>query len=610
MRAAVGRLGARAGGRRAVLPGRRPASCAAAVTGHVDGGAGPGPDLAPPRGADRPPRRLPLLGRHRRRGLPGAGGAAGRRSSGWCWPGPAHRVAVDGAGVGVSTARAWRTPLGEVPVDVDACRDLVDAGRGRRGRRRPRAPSTASRSTCRSCCEVLGPVRVRARWSWAGAPPGRWPTRSTGSGAATTTLVVVSSDLSHYLDDAAAPGPGRAHPAGHHRGPGRRHRALRRLRLRRRSPACCWPPATTGVAPRTLALATSADASGDAEPGGRATAASGSARRRPLTEDERRLAGRPGPRRPSPTSWPRARPTRWATATCPSACGLPGATFVTLEHAGDAGGLHRLAGARAPAVARRGPQRPGRGVRRPPLPAAGRLGTSTRGGQGVGAVAARAAACARPRRAGGGPAAAGRRAVLVEAGGKRATFLPTVWDKLPDARPVRRPRCWPRPSLEPDPWPADAAGLALHDRRVLGLIAGVARRRALGPGPGDARGDGAGPGVVGLAGGGADHLVDPAERLGHLVARQRRGGSACAARRRWGRRRRDGPPAPPRSRCPSARWGGPATTASATAGWVVSTCSTSSANTFSPPVLIVAASRPSRSNEPSARSRTRSPATA
>ena len=42
--------------------------------------------------------------------------------------GPAHRVAVEGPGVGVSTARAWRTPLGEVPLDVDTSRALVADG--------------------------------------------------------------------------------------------------------------------------------------------------------------------------------------------------------------------------------------------------------------------------------------------------------------------------------------------------------------------------------------------------------------------------------------------------------------------------------------------------
>ena len=47
--------------------------------------------------------------------------------------------------------------------------------------------------------------------------------------------------------------------------------------------------------------------------------------------------------------------------------------------------------------------------------------------------------------------------------------------------------------------------------------------------------------------------------------------------------------------------GRPATTTSATAGWLMMACSTSSAKIFSPPELMVTESRPSSSISPSAR---------
>ena len=60
---------------------------------------------------------------------------------------------------------------------------------------------------------------------------------------------------------------------------------------------------------------------------------------------------------------------------------------------------------------------------------------------------------------------------------------------------------------------------------------------------------------------------------------------------------------------PHRSLGRPQTTVSLTPGWAFTAASTSSANTFSPPVLIVTASRPSTSIVPSARRRARSPGT-
>ena len=101
----------------------------------------------------------------------------------------------------------------------------------------------------------------------------------------------------------------------------------------------------------------------------------------------------------------------------------------------------------------------------------------------------------------------------------------------------------------------------------------------------------------------------PAERLGDLVAGERR---AAVSPELVVARRRD--PRPGRQHRhdlgPHRSLGRPTTTASNTAGWALRTCSTSSANTFSPPVLIVTESRPSSSIVPSASTRARSPATA
>ena len=95
--------------------------------------------------------------------------------------------------------------------------------------------------------------------------------------------------------------------------------------------------------------------------------------------------------------------------------------------------------------------------------------------------------------------------------------------------------------------------------------------------------------------------------------------AACSGRRagppRPAGRRRSGP-GPGRSwtsattSSPHRGDGRPHTTASSTAGWVLSAVSTSSANTFSPPVLMHTESRPCSSMVPSGRHRARSPATA
>ena len=114
--------------------------------------------------------------------------------------GPAHRVPVDG--LAVSSADAFATPLGAVPVD-DALRRRVlalpgvtvdDRAHARRALARGAAavPPAASSARSRSCRSSSA---TRARRGRGGA-------RRVWGGP--ETLIVVSSDLSHYHDYATA----------------------------------------------------------------------------------------------------------------------------------------------------------------------------------------------------------------------------------------------------------------------------------------------------------------------------------------------------------------------------------------------------------------------
>jgi AmmeMemoRadiSam system protein B/AmmeMemoRadiSam system protein A len=172
--------------------------------------------------------------------------------------GPAHRVRV--AGVGLSSARAWSTPLGEMEVDVDACRSLAELP-GVAEADDAHAPEHSIEVHLPFVHEVLGPVTVvplvvgRADIDdVARVLDAVWGDE--------TTAIVVSSDLSHYLDDATARErdrrtatailEGRADDIGPH-------------------DACgCLPIAGLltaavghGLAPRLLDLTTSADTAGD-----------------------------------------------------------------------------------------------------------------------------------------------------------------------------------------------------------------------------------------------------------------------------------------------------------------------------------------------------------
>src|SRR5688500_1998527 len=114
--------------------------------------------------------------------------------------GPAHRVRLEG--VGLSSARAWSTPLGEVEVDVAACNDLSELP-GVVVADDAHAPEHSVEVHLPVVQEVFGPVPgVPLVVGGADAAGVARVLDSVWGGP--ETAIVVSSDLSHYLDDATA----------------------------------------------------------------------------------------------------------------------------------------------------------------------------------------------------------------------------------------------------------------------------------------------------------------------------------------------------------------------------------------------------------------------
>lgn len=114
--------------------------------------------------------------------------------------GPAHRVRLPG--IGVSTARAWSTPLGEVILDHDAIRALLD---------HPSVMEADAAHRSEHSLEVHLPFLLATLGPFALVPlvVGHCSPEEVASvlervWGGDETLVVASTDLSHYHDDATA----------------------------------------------------------------------------------------------------------------------------------------------------------------------------------------------------------------------------------------------------------------------------------------------------------------------------------------------------------------------------------------------------------------------
>ena len=369
--------------------------------------------------------------------------------------GPAHRVPVGGVGVSVSTASAWHSPLGDVAVDVDCCRDLVAAG-GAVAADEAHAPEHSLEVHLPFVQEVLGDVAI------VPLVVGRCPPRALADLLDATwggdeTLVVVSSDLSHYLEDAAA----RSRDL-------RTRHAILEGRAGDIGPydACgCVPIAGLmlaaedhGLGARTLAAATSADAAGDTS---RVVGYGSFAFDTPraLTGDERRwLLGRARSAIAAALLDGRADddgppPPQAGAADVPDRVRLRGASFVTLETGGELTGCIGSLEARRPLwidVARNARSAALADPRFPALAAAD-FGRTVISVSVLSALSPRPAdhdelvTALRP----------GVDGVLLQAGAHRGTFLPAVWDKLPTADEFVA-RLLGKAGLPDQRWPADA----------------------------------------------------------------------------------------------------------------------------------------------------------
>jgi AmmeMemoRadiSam system protein B/AmmeMemoRadiSam system protein A len=355
--------------------------------------------------------------------------------------GPAHRVRV--AGVGLSTARAWATPFGPLEVDAAACCELAEMP-GVVVADDAHAPEHSIEVHLPFVHEVFGEVSlvplVVGRASVAAVAQvldAVW--------GGPETAIVVSSDLSHYLDETAAR---------------RRDRTTATAIVEGRAAdigpqdACgCLPigglltaAVGHGLAPRLLDLRTSADTAGEPS---RVVGYGSFALLPPpaLTDDDRRwlldLAQRAidheirtGEAYPLDDS------------DVPVGLRRPGATFVTLERGTE---LLGCIGSLDPRRALwRDVARNARGAafedpRFPALVAGDLAGMSIE----VSVLSPLEPLPAPSLEAVAASLRPGVDGLVISAGGRRGTFLPDVWDKIPDPEAfvgelVRKAR-WPEP---------------------------------------------------------------------------------------------------------------------------------------------------------------------
>jgi AmmeMemoRadiSam system protein B/AmmeMemoRadiSam system protein A len=358
--------------------------------------------------------------------------------------GPAHRVRV--AGVGLSTARAWATPFGPMEVDAAACCELEelpgvviadDAHAPEHSievhlpfvhevlGKVPVVPLVVGRATIATVAKVLDVV-------WGGGE----------------TAIVVSSDLSHYLDDAAARDrdrktatavlEGRAADIGPH-------------------DACgCLPISGLltaavghGLAPQLLDLRTSADTAG--EPSRVVGYGSFALRAPPALSEVDQAWLLDLARRAIDHELASGEPYPLADAEVPATLRRPGATFVTLERGTELLGCIGSLDPRRPLwrdVARNARGAAFEDPRFPPLAAGDAPGMSIE----VSVLSPLHPLPAPSLEAVAASLRPGVDGLVLSADGRRGTFLPDVWDKIPEpeafVRELIRKARWSQPWVD------------------------------------------------------------------------------------------------------------------------------------------------------------------
>lgn len=112
--------------------------------------------------------------------------------------GPAHYIAVDG--VGLSTAAAWRTPLGDVPLDTELADRLAEMFDVVHAADDAHAPEHSLEVQVPFLQRVLGGEWTLVPLIVGTAEPEDLGPLVTSVAQLPRTLIVVSTDLSHYLD--------------------------------------------------------------------------------------------------------------------------------------------------------------------------------------------------------------------------------------------------------------------------------------------------------------------------------------------------------------------------------------------------------------------------
>lgn len=363
--------------------------------------------------------------------------------------GPAHRVRL--AGVGLSSARAWATPLGDVEVDVATVNDLSEQPDVRVADD-AHAPEHSVEVHLPFVQEVFGPVPVVPLV--VGSTDAAVVARVLDSvWGGPETAIVVSSDLSHYLDEPTA-----------RRRDARTGHAIVEARPDDIGPhdACGYLPIgglltaalPRGLGPRPLELTTSAATAGNAT----RVVGYGSFSLLPLPEvdadDARWLAGLAARAIDHELRTGRPFPLTDAGLRIPDAVRSPGTTFVTLERGPDLLGCIGSLDVRRALwrdVARNARGAAFEDPRFTPLAA-----DDDRSGV---TVEVSVLSPLRPLTAGSGDEVAeqlrpGIDGLVLAAGTQRGTFLPDVWDKI--GTPAAFVTELVRKAGWAEPWPPDA----------------------------------------------------------------------------------------------------------------------------------------------------------